>query len=120
VSANARTDTTSGVIAVAGSGQKRPPKIATGSNSAAKLVPQRSEKRDETPFLERGDRTMLCTVQVERAAAQEPTEQSKGRDETCSEPKPVRREREHQRSDDRRGQKESFATARNTLTFEQR
>jgi len=45
VRANASTDTTTGVKTVAGKGHKRPPKMATGSNSAAKFVPQRSEMR---------------------------------------------------------------------------
>src|SRR5439155_10365435 len=46
VRASASTLTTTGVKAVAGRGQNRPPKTATGSNSAAKFVPQRSEKRE--------------------------------------------------------------------------
>ncbi len=97
-----------------GRGQKRPPKIATGINSAAKFVPQRSEKRvgsavavpglPKTPLLERGDRTVLRTVQIERAAAQEPAEQSEGRDESCGEPQPVRCESEREWSDDRNDQ----------------
>ena len=70
----------------------------------------------KTPLLECGDRTVLGTVQVERAAAQEPAQQSEGRDETCGEPQPARSESEHQWSDDRRDQKEPLAAARRNVS----
>jgi len=74
----------------------------------------------KTPFLEGGDRAMLRAVQVQRSAAQQPAEQRERRGEPCREPEPVGCESKHERSGDRRDEKDPLTSARDALTPEKR
>ena len=120
VSASETSVTASGVtIALVGSGQSRSASTVTGRTRAAKFVPQRAANRlgraspvqvaRRLALLDGGDRAVLRTVEVERAAAQEPEEQTDRQRDAGDETHALRQQEEEEGRDERRDEQDALA-----------
>src|SRR5438093_456669 len=75
---------------------------------------------DETALLRGCDRSMLGTVQRQRAAAQEPEDESEGDRETRDQRNAMREECEQKRSGDRGCEQQAFPRLRDATAAEER